>query len=260
MHADDLLRSIAAAFGLPYENIPKAVLLCNLEGFFKDCFQQGKPILLIVDEAQNLPPASLEELRMLSNFQIGGKTLFQSFLLGQREFRYTLRGKEFEQLRQRVIAAYHLKPLEEEETRAYIEHRLQRAGWLGVPGFTEETYRGIHQYTAGIPRRINILCDRLLLFGCLEKLQKFDVSSLAVVTQDILAEQGEEPESVAPAAPLAEDARKILSVPGTTREMYPKEDRIAGIENTMAALLYTMREELALLRKVLQDQKESKSN
>ena len=108
---NDLLRLIAASFDLPYEGSSKAALLKDLESFFKARKKEGKRVLLLVDEVQNLPRDSLEELRMLSNFDYEGEPLVQSFLLGQREFRTVMRAPGLEQLRQRVLAAYHLKPL-----------------------------------------------------------------------------------------------------------------------------------------------------
>ena len=108
LDSDDTLRMVAAAFGLPYENPSKASLLIGLEQFFRQCDQQGKRALLVVDEAQNLSPRTVEELRMLSNFQTDDKPLLQTFLLGQPEFRKTLLSGDMQQLRQRVTATYHL--------------------------------------------------------------------------------------------------------------------------------------------------------
>jgi type II secretory pathway predicted ATPase ExeA len=90
----------------------------------------------MVDEAQNLPPTSVEELRMLSNFNSGEKPLLQSFMLGQPEFRRILQSPHMEQLRQRVIASCHLGPMDGAETESYIMHRLQTVGWKGDPSFS----------------------------------------------------------------------------------------------------------------------------
>ncbi|MEQ8496645.1 MAG: AAA family ATPase, partial [Gammaproteobacteria bacterium] len=133
----DLLRLIAAEFDVPFESSSKASLLHDLEHFFKQCRDEGKRVLLVIDEAQNLPRSALEELRMLSNFDYQGLPLVQSFLLGQREFRGIMRAPGLEQLRQRVIAAYHLKPLSHEEVKSYIEHRMRKAGWANDPVIEE---------------------------------------------------------------------------------------------------------------------------
>lgn len=190
MSGDDLLRMVAAGFGLAYQRVSKAALLKSIEEFCRACAQEGKRVLLVVDEAQGLPPKAIEELRMLSNFQANGRSLIQSFLLGQREFRQTMRSKGFEQLRQRVIAAYHLKPLDCEETHQYISHRLKTAGWKNDPVFAPGVFDGIYQFTEGVPRRINTLCDRLMLFGYLEGLHEIDEKVLSSVTQDIIEEHG----------------------------------------------------------------------
>ncbi len=185
---DDALRMVTAAFGLPYENLPKAALLLELEQFMCKCNREGKRALLVVDEAQNLVPQTLEELRMLSNFQSDDRPLLQTFLLGQPEFRRTLLGSQMQQLRQRVIATYHLGPLDIAETRAYIEHRLQKAGWKGNPSFQDEIFEVIHHFSSGIPRRINMFCDRLLIMGCLEELPTLGKAEANEVMLDIQKE------------------------------------------------------------------------
>lgn len=166
---DDLLRMVVAGFGLSAPGEDKASLLQRLERHFTDQQRSGRRCLLVVDEAQNLPIGALEELRMLSNITIGGRAPFQGVLLGQPQFRHMLAGEELEQLRQRVLASYHLGPLDAAETRAYIEHRLTTAGWSGLPSFEEAAFATIHRHTDGIPRRINTLCSRLLLFGALDE-------------------------------------------------------------------------------------------
>jgi putative secretion ATPase (PEP-CTERM system associated) len=193
LEADELLQMVAAAFGLSFEGLGKAALIKRLEDFFRACAEEGKRALLVVDEVQNLPRAALEELRMLSNLQWQNRPLLQSFLLGQREFRATLRSPGFEQLRQRVIAAYHLRPLDVEETRGYIVHRLETAGWSGDPEFVPEVFPRIHEFTGGVPRRINTLCDRLLLLGALEERHRIDAEALETVAEDLAEEQSGPP-------------------------------------------------------------------
>ena len=145
---DDLLTLVAFQFGLRSTG-SKAVLLRDLEQFFLHRTRERKRVLLIVDEAQNLPPQSVEELRMLSNFQYQGRPLVQVFLLGQEEFRATLLSPGFEQLRQRIIATYHLNPLEAAETRTYIEHRLRLVGWRADPTFSDGAFERIYAFTQG---------------------------------------------------------------------------------------------------------------
>ena len=185
LDADDTLRSVAASFGLEHEGVSKSAILKNLEGFLQAAAQQGKRALLVVDEAQNLIPRAVEELRMLSNFQNNERSLIQSFLLGQPEFRNILQSQDMQQLRQRVIASYHLGPLDALETRAYIEHRLRTVGWKGMPSFSDDAFEAIYQFTGGIPRRINTFCDRLMLYGFLEEKTAFDSAAVKEVVEDL---------------------------------------------------------------------------
>src|SRR5690242_4044394 len=151
LEADDLLRSVATAFGLPMRALDKATILASLEAFLCKLAIDGKRALLVVDEAQNLSPRAIEELRMLSNFQLGERALLQSFLIGQPELRDMMQGPQMSQLRQRVIASYHLGPLDKNETQAYIEHRLGRVGWSDDPKFDTPTFDAIHEASGGIP-------------------------------------------------------------------------------------------------------------
>jgi putative secretion ATPase (PEP-CTERM system associated) len=187
LKADDMVRMVAAAFGLPQEN-SKAVLLNAVEQFLLACHRQGKRALLVVDEAQNLPARSVEELRMLSNYVCAAKPLLQIFLLGQPEFRKTLQSPEMEQLSQRVIASCHLGPMDGADTEAYIVHRLQTVGWRDDPSFSRDSLDAIHQHTGGIPRKINILCDRLLLMGRLDKKHAFTGKEVAEVINELQQE------------------------------------------------------------------------
>jgi len=165
--AEDTLRMVGAAFGFRVKDVPKSELLITLEAFLISQTSKGKRCLLVVDEAQNLTLRAVEELRMLSNFQFGNQALLQSFLVGQPEFREILQQPEMEQFRQRVAATCHIGPLDQDETRAYIEHRLKCAGSKGKPSFEPAAFEGIYKASGGIPRRVNSVCDRLLLAGFL---------------------------------------------------------------------------------------------
>jgi len=187
LEADDMVRMVAAAFGLPEES-SKSALLNAVERFLLACHRQGKRALLVVDEAQNLPARSVEELRMLSNFVCADKPVLQTFLLGQPEFRKTLQSPEMEQLRQRVIASCHLGPMSGTDTEAYIVHRLKIAGWRADPTFSKDALAAIHQHTGGIPRKVNILCDRLLLMGRLDELHAISGNEVAVVVNELQQE------------------------------------------------------------------------
>jgi len=244
LDSGETLRMVAAAFGLPYENLSKASLLIGLEQFFRQCDQQGKRTLLVVDEAQNLSPRTVEELRMLSNFQTDDRPLLQTFLLGQPEFRETLLSRDMQQLRQRVIATYHLGPMDLAETQSYIEHRLAMAGWQGNPSFDEDAFGAIYDYSGGIPRKINGLCDRLLLMGYLEKLHSFGEAEVNEVIRDI---QQEFDVPVA-AACMSEEGYGALVPEGSepTLRLEDMENRLVRLEESVVSLLELLQQILSL--------------
>jgi general secretion pathway protein A len=188
LEAEDTLRMVGAAFGFRVKDVPKSELLITLEAFLITQASEGKRCLLVVDEAQNLSPRAVEELRMLSNYQLGPQSLLQSFLVGQPEFRNTLQRPEMEQFRQRVAATCHLGPLDLEDTRGYIQHRLKCAGAVGKPEFSEDMYDAIHEATYGVPRRINSLCDRLLLLGYLDNRSTLKVDDVQRVMEEMALE------------------------------------------------------------------------
>jgi len=200
LEADDMLRAVGVAFGLPVKSVDKAILLASLEAFLCQLAVDKRRALLIVDEAQNLAPRAVEELRMLSNFQFGDKALLQSFLIGQPELRAMMQSAEMQQLRQRVIASYHLGPLDRAETRGYIEHRLKHVGWKDDPKFEPACFDLIHDLTNGIPRRINTLCNRLLLAAFLAEKRNLDPTDVQAIASEIREELG--PESPLSAIPI----------------------------------------------------------
>lgn len=164
---------VASSFGLPYENESKTTLLNRLHTYISARAQEGKKILLVIDEAHMLPIETIEEIRMLSNFQIGGKSFLQGVLIGQTQLQSTLLAGNVSQFLQRVIAAHHLTPLDENETENYIRYRLNLVGWADNPRFTKDAFSAIHRYSKGVPRDINLICNRLLLHGCMEELHEF---------------------------------------------------------------------------------------
>ena len=195
----DLLRMVASAFGLKDLPADKSGILLRLQEFFDATHRQGRRALLIVDEAQNLSESALEELRMLSNFQVQNAAPFQSFLVGQPQFRRIIASPDLEQLRQRVIASYHLGPLNSLESGNYVLHRLKQVGWNGDPSFPMSAIGAIHQHTGGIPRRINALGNRLMILGYLDELHSFSAEDVNRVASD-LANENEPPEAPASTA------------------------------------------------------------
>ena len=184
----ELLELVAAEFKIPLKGNSKAEVLRGIETFLIQLNKQGKRALLLVDEAQNLPIETVEELRMLSNFQLDDKPLIQSFLLGQEELKDIIQAPNMEQFRQRIIASAHLKPLNAEEVKNYINHRLQQVGCEKESLFSESAFEAIHAKTLGVPRKINIFVDRLLLFGFLEELTHFDLDAINNVAEEMSVE------------------------------------------------------------------------
>ena len=199
VEGDDLLRLVAEQFGMEWEGQSKAELLRAIEQYLRDQARAGRRTLLIVDEGQNLAISALEELRMLSNFQLGGHSLLQIFLLGQPEFRQTLfHSPALEQLRQRVIATHHLDPMEPEEVEPYILHRLGKVGWTGDPSFAPEAFELIFDHSGGVPRKLNVLVSRLLLFGAVEELHRISGQHVRNVIAEVEADRGIDEASLAP--------------------------------------------------------------
>ena len=242
LDADDMLRAVGTAFGLPVKSVDKAILLASLEAFLCQLVVDKKRALLVVDEAQNLPPRAVEELRMLSNFQFGDQALLQSFLVGQPELRAMMQSPQMQQLRQRVIASYHLGPLDKAETRAYIEHRLKHVGWKDDPQFEPACFDLIYELTGGIPRRINTLCNRLLLASFLSEKHAISTSDVQAIAEEIREEMGPESglSTVATVGPEGGDAGEIqpparIEAAIWHRHFHQIEERIDRLETTVGA-------------------------
>jgi len=186
LDGEEIIHVVAQAFGLMIEGHDKASALGAIESFLHEEARAGRRCLLIVDESQNLSVDALEELRMLSNFQLGSHPLLQTLLLGQPEFRETLaKHSGLEQLRQRVIATHHLAAMEPQEVQQYVEHRLKCVGWDGNPSFDQRVFVEIHEVTGGIPRRVNQIVNRLLLLGSVDERTHIDGPMVEKVLNDL---------------------------------------------------------------------------
>ena len=252
LDAEDMLRSVAAAFGLPIKSVDKAELLAALEAFLCSLVTERKRALLVVDEAQNLTARAVEELRMLSNFQLGEHALLQSFLVGQPELRQLMQGPQMQQLRQRVIASYHLGPMDQQETQAYVEHRLKHVGWSGDPSFDPSAFDAIYSFAAGIPRRINTMCNRVLLAGYLAEKHTITAADIDAVVTEIKQEFG--PDAVAPVLVGPDNARIAASV------RVDSTDTVIGIEDRLGRLERTMTATIDLLHQLLHKERPEKAS
>ncbi len=207
---DDLLRMIASVFQLTVREANKAAYLEAISNYLTLLHQQNKRALLLVDEAQNLPLESIEELRMLSNFQLAGKPLLQSFLLGQNELNAIIQSVHMEQFRQRIIASSNLTALTEEDTQAYVEYRIVQAG-VHRPLIAADCYPLIQQFTSGIPRKINNLLDRSLLYGFLEEKTLLTASDIQQVIAEIRGEVAQQTPLPDIVEPVSQPAASVSS-------------------------------------------------
>ena len=249
LDAEDLLKSVAAAFGIPARANGKAELLGNIEAFLVGLVPQRRRALLVVDEAQNLSARAVEELRMLSNFQLESRALLQSFLIGQPELRQVLHGGQLQQLRQRVIASYHLGPLDRSETQAYVEHRLKHVAWSGNPSFQPETFEAIHAVSGGIPRRINLVCNRVLLAGYLAERRAVAPADVMAVANEIRKELGPEivtsqvgsvTQGARPTAGLPVPIGQLRAADGDFTKLEERVTRLERLLSTTVSLLHTL--------------------
>lgn len=252
LDGEELVHVVAQAFGLDITGHDKASALGAIEAFLHEEARAGRRCLLVVDEAQNLSIAALEELRMLSNFQLGSHPLLQTLLLGQPEFRETLRDHpELEQLRQRVIASHHLQAMDAAEVQPYVEHRLKQVGWTGNPLLDPEMFAELYGASGGIPRRINQIVNRLMLLGAVDRSDRLDRTMLRQVLADMGADNApvsasmaaplpiasETPPSDALASALAERDGQIMELQQAVIELAGKVDAApADLGETIAAL------------------------
>lgn len=243
LDGEDILPAVASALDLPYERRSKEALLQDLKQHLISLHARLTHALLVVDEAQTLTPAALEMLRILSNLELKGHALLQIFLVGQAELRRIIVSNHMEQLRQRIIASHRIEPMAEEECRAYILHRLRAVGWNNDPELAPEIFSVVYQASRGIPRKINLIMDRLLLHGYLEELHGLNLAALTMV----LDEMDEEMAGVPP----------TLEVPAVLQnQRLPSTTTAAELDTELAALelkrndmlLQLVREEIRLKR------------
>jgi general secretion pathway protein A len=233
LDGNDMVQMTAESFGIDTRGLDKAATLKSIENYLHAEARAGRRCLLVVDEAQNLAVDALEELRMLSNFQLGNSALLQIFLLGQPEFRDLVqKSPELEQLRQRVIATHHLEPMDADEVEPYIMHRLQRAGWTGRPQLTDDAFDALYEESGGVPRKLNALMNRTLLMGAVEKIDILDGGLVEAVIADMAGKPFEYeaplsahgPVSVAAPAPAEPVPVAEVAVQPVVEETQPVED------------------------------------
>lgn len=217
LDARDLLEAVMLDFGLtPEAGLSKPRLLRVLAEYLVQQRVNGRLALLVIDEAQNLSLAALEEVRMLSNLETEKSKLIQIALVGQPELRAMMNRPELEQLRQRVTVSYHLPALEADETAAYINHRLARAA-TGTPVvFPPDVTELVHQRSRGVPRRINVVADAILLYGYGEGQREITLDLAQKAIDELVA-----------SGILTEAAPSLVSAPSVAMPLAPS-DRVAA--------------------------------
>lgn len=176
LDAGELMKAIAAEFGLSTRGLDRLEILAMINDFLIRQVQHGKDTVLIIDEAQNFSDELLEQVRQLSNVETDDRKLLQIILIGQPELRDRLNNPKLKQLRQRITVRYHLKALTSTETGQYIKHRLEFAGanGYGSPYFSGPALWRVYRYSKGVPRLINALCDKALLAGYVRQSRRID--------------------------------------------------------------------------------------
>ncbi|MBI5451159.1 MAG: AAA family ATPase [Gammaproteobacteria bacterium] len=176
---EDVIRAVAVAFDVYEHGLGKVDLALRLQRLFADLVWHDRTAILVIDEAQTLSREAIEELMVLANVMVNDVPVLQVILVGQALLKARLSGIEMEQIRQRVVAYFHLTPLMAEEVCQYIDFRMRRHGWNGQKLFTSEVSMLIYAETSGLPRRINRMCDRILLNCFLQG--KKEVTAVEVV-------------------------------------------------------------------------------
>lgn len=171
-----LLEAIVKDFGITTKNNTRLGLVWDLNKFLLNESETGSNVILIIDEAQNLKPGQLEQVRLLSNLETEKEKLLQVVLAGQPELNRRLNLYDLRQLRQRIMVRYHISPLEKDEIRDYVYHRLNVAGSTADIEFTEGAIEVIANFSSGTPRLINMICDRALLAGFVSETKKIDLT------------------------------------------------------------------------------------
>lgn len=237
--ADDLslLRQIAGIFGLesPSHQADAGQLLQQIQQYLTAEARENHRLLLVIDEAHNLDDHALEAVRLLSNLMFNGVPLIQIFMVGLPVLRARLMQPRLDALRQRILVTDHLENLPQEEVSQYILKRLQQAGWQGALPFEEQAINRIHEATQGNPRRINILCERLLTQAYVEDRKQVSAADVDVILQDMAAEW--QADATLPADSQALDASTALRLQALEKRLEAMEASSSQISQVAKTIL-----------------------
>lgn len=229
----ELLRSINHEFGLNSNSEYTNELLEELNRFLLSENAKGITVVLVIDEAQNLSPGILEQLRLISNLETEDDKLIQIVLAGQPELSKLLDLPELRQLNQRIAVRYRLHSMSMDETRTYIHHRMVVAGETGGVSFSRLALKLIHLYTRGLPRLINTLCDRSLLIGYGDEQRRISARIVTRATREVLNSRQKKRYSLAVACAV------LLIIVGALFLMISGLDPMHGTSNGVAATQIT---------------------
>jgi general secretion pathway protein A len=255
LNPSEFLKILCQELSLPHQGKSKTELIELFGRFLVEQFKKGKHVILILDEAQNLPLETLEEIRMLSNLDAGDETLLQIILVGQAELREKLRWEGLRQFAQRIEVSYHLGALDLSETRDYIRYRIATAEGPDPDLFDDEAIEAIYNYSQGIPRLINAVCHMCLVYGMADELKKVDRTLAASVLQ----ERADWDISPAVRDAAAPETQGKGTVP-TTASVAKLEELIKGLDAKLGILVdiaASSREALAGIAESLQRNRET---
>jgi general secretion pathway protein A len=185
LNPDEMMKAIAMEFGLDVSGRDRLETVSAIAEFLLNQIEAGRETVLIIDEAQNLTEDLLEQIRLISNIETDDRKLLQIVLLGQPELRDRLNSPRLKQLRQRITVRFHLAPLTRVEVAQYIQHRLQVSGARGKPVFTMPAFWRIYNYSGGIPRLVNAVCDKALLASFVQRSNRVTYSMIGRAIREL---------------------------------------------------------------------------
>lgn len=188
---EDAVKLICKAFGVSVKADDKKGYLAAFEKFLIEQHKINHHVLLVVDEAQHLPQQTLEELYMLSNYTASGQPLFQSFLIGEPDLLSTLAHPNMSQFQEKVIGSYRLEALEAHETKPYILYRLEKVNWSEEPNWLDTAIEIVHMETSGVPRRVNTLCQHIMIYAATKKVKTIDEELVEAVIEHLSVQTNE---------------------------------------------------------------------
>ncbi len=231
----NLIKMLCQDFEIDIRGLDDSELLTAFYQFLIRQYTEKKRVILIIDEAQNLSMEALEEIRMLSNFELDKQHLFQVILVGQPQLRYKLRQKILEQLAQRVSVHYHIRGLNADEVKAYVRYRLKIAGAKNLDIFLDEALEAIYIFSRGIPRLINILCDTALVYAFADGLEQVNREIIESIIRERELGGFDDPNDGHDSGTFSSECEKMFST-SSARAHLTIEQKVSRLENRLEHL------------------------